>query len=378
LSRHPGDLPVTELTPLRVGVLAPASNFIPFLAGDLVAALELGFREAQLPVEISVEYAGYNADRGLLISKAQQLLVTRQVNCLVAPLNVALFEALAGPCESQSVPLVALSLGEDPCFESAERPNVFVSSFNLWRTAWMCGFVGAKRFGPRAAILAGLHEGGYGTSFAFPLGLEANGGTLLRIAITHQSSRTEDPTPSIASVLDQSPDFIFAQYAGKEAASFLEAYAALGVKVPLVGFPFLNQRLTRPNATSRLVSLSAWPPTSPVDEKLRIATKHDPQAYSLLAYETGHLISDAVRRTKGPDPSGDGFLDALGAARFDGPRGLTRFGSDGGDSSLYLRDPLNGEETVEEVPTPPKFAEQYELSRRRMTKQGWVNPYLCA
>lgn len=343
--------------------------------------MELGLSEAQLPFGLAIEYAGYNADKEQLVSKAQHLLVSQRAQCIVAPLNVARFETLSGPCDSQGAALIALTLGEDPCFETAERANVFVNSFNLWRAAWMSGFIGAKRFGPRAAVVAGLHDGGYGTTFAFPLGLEAGGGTLIRTAITHRNSRTEDPGSFIEAVASDNPDFIFALYAGKEAGSFLSAYQKLGIKIPLIGFPFLTEGLDSPkpdDLSIEVTSVTVSPKSAELEDRLKAVMKGPPHAYSILAYEAGHLIADAARRFEGPLPHGERLFEALRSSRFMGPRGVTGFGYGGGEGPVFVNDGWIHGEVVEQVDTPPLCAEQYDLARKRLEKQGWLNPYLCA
>jgi ABC-type branched-subunit amino acid transport system substrate-binding protein len=372
---------------LRVGVLPPGSNFVPFLAGDLLTALEFGLAEARLEAEVVVEFAGYNGDLKVVLPKVQHLLFAERVACVVAPLNLSLVERLAGQFESQGVPLIALSLSEDPLFESAQNPYVFVNSFHLWQAAWMCGYLGAQRFGPRAASLVALHEGGYSLNFAFQLGLEAGNGNLLQTAVTHTNSNSEDPSPSIAEIAGRDPDFIWAAYSGKEAASFLAAYEASGCKssIPLLGLPPLvdeHVRKAAGDSTLGVYFVTPGPQRAEADgvtTALAQAIGRQPHPYALLAYESAHLIAAAARTISTPGSLSVGLPVALRQVEFQGPRGLARFDNGAGiEVPFCFRQVTPVNDSVQEVEAPPLLNEQCLLARKKLVKHGWVNPYLCA
>ena len=372
---------------LHVGVLPPGSNFVPFLSGDLLAALEFGLAEAHIEAELVVEFAGYNGDVKVVLPKVQHLLFGQRVACVVAPLNVSLVEKLAGQFESQRVPLIALSLGEDPLYETAQNPFVFVNSFYLWQSAWMCGYMGAQRFGPRAATMVALHEGGYNLTFAFQLGLEAGNGSLLQTAVTHTNSNREDPSPSIAEIAAREPDFIWAAYSGKEAASFLAAYEASGCKqrIPVLGLPPLvdeHVRKAAGDATLGTYFVTRGPRGAEADgltTALAQAIGRQPHPYALLAYESAHLIAAAARTISTPGRLSVDLPLALRHVEFQGPRGLARFDNGGGTEVPFcLRRVTPGNDSVEEVEAPPLLNDQCLLARKKLVKRGWVNPYLCA
>ena len=377
---------------LRVGALLPGSGFVPFLASDLAAALELGLREGGIDPDLAVEAGAFNADHKVVAAKLQDLCLKHRVDVLVAPLNVALASPLADLLEGERVPLVVPSLGEDVWFADATRSSLFVNNFHLWRSAWMCGYAGAGRFGPSACTLIALHDGGYGMAFAFGLGLEANNGRLLQLAVTHQASRTEDPSPFISAVTAQNPDFIWALHSGKEAISLLTAYRALGCGIPLMGLlPLVDVPVLDAVGETAvgIPYVSAWPPPTDAHERFVTAfhrvTGHAAHPYALLAYECGHLIADAARRLPGGRPDRDALPDALHDAAFDGPRGRIAFDHRGRETTtpLYLREivrgddgrPVSGDATVLDL--PPLLDEHYALAGKNLVKQGWVNPYLC-
>ena len=379
---------VSETAKLKIGVLAPSSNFVPSLASDMLKSFEKGLSQAQLDAEIVVASAGYNADIKTIVPAIQQLILERRVKCIIAPLNISVIESIGGQCENQEVPLIALNLTEDPVFETARNPFVFVNDFHLWHSAWMSGYLAAKRFGARGAVLAAMHESGYGLAFAFQLGLEAAQGTSVSLKITHRHSSTEDSSADIAAAVAQNPDFIWAAYSGKEAVSFLKAFASSGSKdkIPVVTIaPMVSQNIRR-NADGDIRGIwyvtgenyRDWSSARNALDSLTAAIGREPNPYALLAYESAQLIAAAVKNINDAENFGESLVNALRASQIETSRGIIKFNNPYADDAFYLRQITADGETVEKITAPPLLHEQFRLACRKLTKQGWKNPYLCA
>lgn len=369
---------------LRLGVLAPGSNFVPFLAGDMLSAFESGLKEARFDAELVIESAGYNADSKMLIPAIQQLILARRVNCIIAPLNVSLIGKISGYCESQNIPLIALNLTEDPLYEASRNPFVFVNSFHLWHSAWMSGYLAGRRFGSRGAAIVPIHEAGYGLMFAFQLGLEAAQGGLTKVAVTHRNSSSEDPTEHINEITAQPPDFIWAAYSGKEAASFLTAFEAAGFKdkIPLMTIsPTVSQNVRQLSGSLMngiwYVASENYDADVSANSLVKISGRQ-PNPYGTLAYEAARLIAAAVRNMDNSKDFAEVFPEALRQAEFKSFRGKVRFNDDSDAETFYLRQITNGKDTIEKIAAPPLLKEQYRLACKKLVKEGWVNPYLCA
>lgn len=371
---------------LRLGALAPGSNFVPFLAGDLLAAIEFGLEESRLNAELLIESAGYNADLKMVTIAVQQLILAKRVNCIIAPLNVSLIGKISGYCESQKIPLIALNLTEDPLVEGARNPYVFVNSFHLWHCAWMSGYIAARRFGSRPVAIVPLHEAGYGLMFAFQLGVEAAGGSLIQAVVTHRNSSTEDPTESIAQIAAQKPDFIWAAYSGKEAISFLKTFGESGFKnkIPVITLSPMVSRNIRQSAGDAIRGF--WYVTSENSDSamensansLAEAIGREPNPYAALAYESARLIAAAIKNIDETKDFDESFPDALRQAEIKSAGKLVRFNDSSAAETFYLRQITGADDTIEEISAPPLLDEQYQLACKKMVKEGWVNPYLCA
>lgn len=365
-------------------MLPPNSNFVPFLAKDMLAAIELGLKEARLDADLIIESAGYNADFATFTQSVQRLILSKSVHCVIAPLNVSLIEKTAGYFESQGVPLIALNLTEDPLFESARNPFIFVNSFYLWHSAWMSGYLAGQRFGKRAASIVALHEGGYNLTFAFQLGLEAAGGELVKSCVTHIKSTSDDPTEKIREIASQNPDFIWAAYSGKEAVSFLKAFESSGFKgkIPLMTISPMVSRSIRRNAGSSVDGIwyvtPAYSQGNETENLLAEALGREPNPYAELAYESVKLLADAVRNADETKNFAEVFPELLQNAKFQSHRGAVQFNNYFGDEAFCLRQVTGEEDTSEKISAPPNLNEQYPLACRKLVKEGWVNPYLCA
>ena len=382
--------------PIKIGVVAPNSNYIPFLARDMLKAIEQGLLEnGGIEYELCIEPGGYNADKNVLTGKIQELLVKHQVDVVVAPLNVGLFEPIKQFFSSNQVPLIVNSLGEDVVFHASPDPYLFINSFNLWQSSWMTGYWAAEEYGKKACSISALHDGGYGIPFSFGLGLEAREGKLLQATVTHRESRDEDPSESIKMIAESNPDFIMGFYSGKESVSFLNAYHKLGYrdKVPLTGLPFMVDESLLDEIGDKALgikSIYCW--NQDTEEHKNFAntftnqTGHPINCYLLMAYETGHLIARAVQQIGEGKPVQGHLPEALKSVEFKGPRGMVKFDPETREvkTSNYLREVVKGKDgrmynkIVKELETPTLFYEQLTLARKNMAKQGWLNPYLIA
>jgi ABC-type branched-subunit amino acid transport system substrate-binding protein len=382
--------------PIKIGVVVPHSNYIPFLAQDIPLAMELGLTAyPEVEYELCVEPAGYNADKNVLIGRIQDLLVKHRVDTVTAPLNAGVLEHLTPYCSGQQIPLIVNTLGEDIVSDAAQDPYLFINSFNLWETSWMSGYWGGKEFGKTASSLAAFHDGGYGITFSFALGLEAQQGKNIHAAVTHRGSRVEDPSEAIQAAAASRPDFIMGFYSGKESTSFLRAYHRLGLhnRIPLVGLPFMvDEQLLQELGESALgvKSLSCW--RTDTDDHRRFVdtfttrTGRPVHSYALLAYETGHLLARAVQHIGTDRPVTGHLAEALQAVQYRGPRGVIRFDAKSREvaTAVYLREVVRGEDghvynkVIDVLEKPPLLFEQLVLARKNLTKQGWMNPYLAA
>ncbi len=382
---------------IKIGILAPVSSYIPFLATDIPDAVKSGLTEnSNIEYELCVETCGNNSSLHALSRAIQNLLAIHRVDVVTAPVNVGLFSRIMPYFTSQKTPLIVNTLGEDVTFLRDQNPYLFVNSFNLWQSAWMSGYWGAMEYGKEACSICAYHDGGYGVSFAFAIGLEAQNGRLLQTTVTHKESHSDDPSELIKTIADNNPDFIMGFYSGREAASFLNAYEALGYKgqIPLICSPFaVDGSLLEELGDTALNIKTVYGWSQDTEEHFKFSkafeetTGHIVNCYVAMAYETGGLIAKAMRQIGNEKHINKHLPEALKAVKFEGPRGVIKFDPENRETaqtSDYLREVCKDEDgkpynkIIKVLETPPLFYEQLNLARKNLDKSGWLNPYLIA
>lgn len=373
---------------MKVGLLLPSSTYMPSVGSDIARCVEVGLAtHADDSSAVVIETTRFNASEHEVAPKMQDLLVKHRVDIVVAPLNAALVEPMGRLAAAARTPLVVNTLGED-LVGGDSRPGVFINSFDLWRSAWMCGNWLVRAHGKSAATVAAMHDGGYGMVFAFGLGVEAAGGRVVSSGVTHRSSATEDPLSILESVVALEPDHIMGFYSGDEAASFQDAWNRLGsTAIPLGWLPDLGEHRAGapPSVPAGMRSVGGWArdPSDPLQARLETETGNAINAYAVLAYETGALIADAIRQRD--SGSSTDLVECLLRAEATGPRGTIRFDPETCETTHRhnLYDVRVGpvgftHRFIERLEAPALLDEQVALARKNLMKTGWTNPYLIA
>ncbi len=382
---------------LKLGVILPSSNYIPRLSLGLSEALELGLKKTDVDIELVVESAGYNADKNILLDKINKMVMKDRIDLLTAPVNPGVVMKDVEVFSSHQLPFIINSLGEDIYNEGFTNEYIFINSMNLWESMWATGYWGATAYGKDACTLCALHDGGYGIAMAFAIGLESKEGSLKQVMVTHRESRTEDPSEAIKTAMESNPSFINGLYSGKESISFLNAYRDLGYlgKVPLTGCPFMVDELLLDELGELALGIQtiySWATDSENPENrqfikaFREKMGRQPDAYALLAYETGCLVAKVGEQLGDQTPNPSVILDQLNNVQTEGPRGLLTFDPERRSirTPLYLREVTKNDEgklyqqTIEKIDIPEVFQEHFAMVSKNLYKQGWLNPYLCA
>ncbi len=385
------------MTSIKIGVLAPSSNYFPRFSKNLINALNFGLEScSEFDYELCIEPAGFNARELEVNARLQALLIRHQVDIVIAPLNTGLLCNIKKILSDEQVPLIAITLGEDVVFQDAQGPLIFVNSYNLWQSSWLSGYRCAERYGPKISSITAFHDAGYGMVFALGLGLEAKQGTLILAQVTHQERPDQDPSEAIQELININPDAVMGFYSGRETLSFLKAMKETGAsgRFPMLNLPFAVDYALQAQLGDLAVgmtSISSCNSNAP-EAKAFISGHHTRtgcpvNGYALLAYESGLLIANAMQQIGSNQSLHSHLPEALTSAKINGPRGCLKLDPSNREvaiSHYYVHQvkmdaqgvPQN--EMIEVLQPPPLLAEQFDLARKNLSKQGWMNPYLIA
>ena len=228
-------------------------------------------------------------------------------------------------------------------------------------------------------------------AFAFGLGTEAAGGTLIATIPSPVRDLDEDTAAELVGyAYGTKPDALMVLASGADRDALARAMAGRPGTLPTVGLaPFAYL----PGARSDAVLLpghtafGGWNPTTPPSvafiEEFHARAGRPAHAYALLAHEAGGLIGDALRRS-GATPRSEVFRASFLDATFEGPRGTVAFDRKSQEATAnQVRVHFNAAPDIvvaaaEAIPAIAVLDEQVVAARTNLDKQGWFNPYLIA
>ena len=376
----------TRRTAVRIGVLIPRSTLYPSLGDSFVAGLKLAFTNSD-PVDWVVEDVGFTP--GWVLEKCRRLVEVIKVDVVVAAVNAEMEGQLAPLIEKAGVPLILCPVGARVHQPRIANPQGIINSLNYWQSCCAMGSWAAEHLGRKAMIALSMHESGYDAHYAFRLGFEASGGSILASRVTDAPYYPGGPAAFMTEAKALESDLIFACYSGHQGLAFLRTYRAseMANTVPLAASAFLvDDSMLAPlgedaHGIRSCFSWAASLPTAANETFVRAyreRTRNMPDIFSMHGYETGLLVAGAL------DAGGvRGLRGALQRAAFESPRGRWEVDSQTGCSRTphYLREVerQRGMETNHVVGELPPADESHDqvTALQAGTRSGWINTYLC-
>lgn len=337
--------------PLRIGMLLPLSGPYAPLGDSIVRGMKLRLAEAggrlagrevrTIPIDSGTSPSNAPAAVRTLISE-------RQADILVGPVHSGVGIAMTRVVGEQPGPLIIVpEAGANAITRRLCTPTVFRASYSNWQASHPCGKVIADD--GHGTLVTIVWDEGAGDEHAAAVserfGL-LGGTTLKRLLCPFPEFDVE---PYLSEIAALRPDAVFAHFAGDGAATFVEAYAAAGLKgrIPLYGSGLLTEGLpdAQAEAADGIKSTLHWaetldnPATAAFLSGYREATGREPDVFAMHGYDTGELIVRAVETVNGEVYATAGMVGALDAVEMDAsPRGPWRMsGARNPIQSVYTR-----------------------------------------
>jgi branched-chain amino acid transport system substrate-binding protein len=365
---------------LRIGALLPQATVYPRLAESLLAGLQLAFAREGRQVALLVEGIGRGAQ--FPQPAVDRLLDERRVDVLLGMVNPDTAAALRERLAASGARLVNLPVGANLPRAADDHPAIITHSLALWQASWALGRWAAGQLGRRALLATALYESGYDALYAFRLGFEGAGGTVVATQVTHHPANDDPLARQLDALTGFGPDFVYAAYSGQDAVDFVRGYHAAGLsaRLPLIGSSFLADEVLLPwmgAAALGIRTAAPWSPAldTPANRRFvaayRAQTGLAPDAFALLGYETAYLLAQLDSTLWASAPS---FASPRG------PIGLDR-ATQTTTGPLYLRAVrATGAGLVNAIlgalPTPAA-SDPALAALRASVKTGWSTPYLC-
>lgn len=374
---------------IRLGVLLPDATRYPILADNFIAGLQLHLMSNQdverHAIELVVEkYKPNNAD---LIKKVNKLSDVDQVDVMTGIVSQNKMDQLVPILEAKEILFIENTIGEKVQLPP-ESACVLRNSFHLWNASFITGQWAARTLGKRGMMATSFYDNGFNSHIAFEAGFVDAGGEVLHRIITDMPNQDGHLTLGTA-LKEEQPDFVFAQYSGNDAISFVHQYRNYQTTIPLIGSGLLctdtnlNGQIKHANG---IQSHATWTRTLETKENTAFVQAFEGKyqrytdVYALLGFETGILLRNALSNT-GQYPTTQDLIHAFSNLTVESPRGSVGMRNQETSCGVYLKkvQPKADyflEYTSEKVGLQD-ISHPAVLDMKERIKSGWSNAYMC-
>jgi branched-chain amino acid transport system substrate-binding protein len=387
---------------LKLGWLFPYSGIFRNLKNDLKQGLEIALQKESIDKVIEsypefVQTGSFKDTEDAL----KKLLLFEQVDLVIGVASTKVALGALPLLDTERTPVIILNLGADIPTREFSSDYLFYNSLHLWKSEWVMGKWAQQKFGGEPSINMSVYEGGYGLHESFKTGTSISGAQTVKLNILKNiSSSPPDTSPLIEYIRQQEPNHAHALLSGKEGDQFLQLFREqdLGAKVNLTVSPFMVEDgsiLDIPSGND-LHNASTWSLNLDREEnnlfrQLYTATYgEDPNAFSLLAYETGLALAAAIQYLTGTTPNTgarinkDELARALAKVKPQGPRGEISLSTRPLQTNMpvYIRKSVKNavtgrlENKILEAEPGIEWNDP-SLATGESYLTGWQNPYLC-
>lgn len=379
---------------LNIGLLLPQSNMYPLIGNDITNGLRLGLNNLE-HVQLFIEDIGLGISQDLVIEKARKLILQHNTDIVVCMAGLDLAESIARLFDQSKKVLFLLTMGENLNTLSFSSPYVYYISFELWRSMWAIGSHIGEQPSKKVAVLTSLYDSGYLLNFAFNKGLEHSGG---KVVYTHlvspQTNMETDKHLFLKNFIASGADVIMMISSGSNAVNLLQQYTSLQEinTTPLYGSPLSVAEYLLPEHTGRVqhtYSGSAWsiavdlPENKQFVEAYQEETDNYPSPFSLLGYEAGLFIQEAMKHSTNEKLTPKMLSVKIPASEIISPRGKLSINKQTGfiTSTHFLTRIIENEgqfahQVIKELNQVEKEETLHDELKTSLYS-GWKNPYIC-
>ena len=383
-----------RIAKLKLGWLFPYSGIFRNLKNDLKQGLEIALQKEGIttvmePYPEFVQTGSFKDTEDAL----KKLLLFEQVDLVIGVTSTKVALNTLPLLEAHRTPVIIINLGADLPTPELSSDYLFYNSLHLWKSEWAMGKWAQQKYGGEPSINMSVYEGGYGLHESFKTGTSASGAQTVKLNIVKNFSSLPDTHPLIEYIRLQKPNHAHALLSGKEGDQFLQLFHDhdLGSALGLTVNPFMVEdgSIADIPPAGDLHNASTWSLHLDRQENHSFRQMYTttyggyPNAFGLLAYETGLALAAAIHNLPGTINK-EGLVRALGQVRPHGPRGEIGLSTRPlqTDLPVYIRNPVkNGatgmlESRILEAVTGIEWNDP-SLTTGASYLSGWQNPYLC-
>ena len=381
---------------IKVGVFVPYSGIYRNLRSDFLNGIDAAIPEA-LKKDIVFQPEFIQTGSTKQVEDAfRKLVLFESVDLLTGIVSTSALANLIQSINTEKVPCIINNLGGYIPIESLSSPYLFYNSIHLWKSEWAIGKWMQNKFGGIPAIGTHIYDSGYSLHECFRIGTVASGADECRLHVLKLDGLQgfADTAPLIEILKHEQPSHSHIILSSKEGTEFINNFCsdAIADKMPISVSPFMvnDDDIFDFNKSPEIINALSWDYN--IDNSGNIRFKNDyeqafdtkPNVFSLLGYETGLAITEAIDKLNNSRPDKNKLTEALSQTDINGPRGKIAISTidlntpqpiyirsakiDGSNHQIKneVIDVVNGIEWNDKT-----------LTSVRQGNHSWLNPYLC-
>ena len=376
-----------------VGILLPLSNAHPGISKDFMDGFNSLLAQKQLTgtVTIKKENVGFGGQEKDVYAKAEKLLVSDDVNILVAYVDEKVTAMLYSLIQSTGKLLIVVNPGANHPLNWIAQPTVIHLTLQHAFLCWLTGSLAANNPTKAAAYASSFYDCGYLHSADMVKHYMSSGGGILHNYINNQAYDDNFDINQLTDFLSFNPacENILCVYDEKPASLFYERLNNHKAEVPLhlyVSPMMMTEKALEKSGERFNFSIDGYLPWQPgmdsaANQNFINTCTRPATIFSLLGWETAMIIDEIEKHCKNDLQEGELIIEHLKRSAITGPRGEMKLDAE----TLYYTAPagrfrLEPGSTVSSVEWKNDLEKEWKAFTAipiEGTVTGWTNTYLC-
>ncbi len=382
----------------HIGILMPRSTLIPTLGLDILNGIKQNLKRHQVlnDIKFTTDNIGFGVNEQEVYTKAEALILTADVDMVVAIADVRMTEMLNPLFAASNKILLVLNFGENfP--DSWQAPSTTIChSLNFSFHTWLTGALATSKENKNAANVLSYYDAGYRQVYSMLTSHQTNAGIPTYNHVTHLKL-AEFTLKPLEQFLQKNKDTktLLCLFAAEQAEKFYQEIIPLqkALQLELFVSPMMLDETLKEVLPIDLKIQSTqgyipWHSSLENEEntlfKETISTETGKAAnyFSLLGWEAGCIIAEIISTKNTSNIAAADIVTSLTKLTFKSPRGAFKIDAASHQSygSAYLASCKNNleitiEDTLEDMDEAwLKFKAEMQVEG---DGAGWKNTYLC-
>ncbi|MFT3909028.1 MAG: ABC transporter substrate-binding protein [Ferruginibacter sp.] len=377
---------------MKIGMLFPLSDVYPSIGFDFMHGLNSFLKEKQsnTPITIIKESVGFGGDEKDNYLKAQKLLISDDVDILIAFLDEKIISILYPLVQATGKLLIIVNPGANYPVNWVAQPTVI--RLNL-QHAFLCSLTGAlaaTNGNGQAALATSYYDCGYLHSAAMVNNFLEAGGEIKYNYVNNQAYNESFEINNLTNFLSSDPGCsnllcVFDKLPASLFYKLLDSYETKE-RLHLFASPMMLQQALENSNTAYGYSIEGY--LSWYEGLENEANKYfsgkcsgKPTMFSLLGWETGMIVDEAIQLCGDNGMDGERIIEHLKNITLDSPRGNMKLD---GETQFYtapvtkfrLQAGAVNPELISDINIENEW-KQFSSKPTEGTVTGWTNTYLC-